>query len=305
MPLKARTYNGTMHELARRLLSESRSVSSDTWQSQPVDGRAGMDRTWELEDVTLELAIPHTAAEMAQLVKPNLPWADVHFEERVGGVGVNPPPSTEIWPFKQNGHVEHTDDGGKFSHTYPERFWPSHIDHSTAQCNMQDASTIHGVGRPFCDFGELQGIRFPYGDLLDVVDLLDRDPLTRQAYLPIWFPEDTGASFNQRVPCSLGYQFKYRNGQLNCTYSMRSCDYMRHMADDIYMAMRLTEWVAAQMTHNFAVSPEPLTQYVVPGRLVMHIGSLHIFDGDKPVLEQLVNRMAEQLSQAMMEAMSR
>ena len=27
----------------------------------------------------------------------------------------------------------------------------------------------------------------------DVIDLLEREPFTRQAYLPIWFPEDTGA----------------------------------------------------------------------------------------------------------------
>ena len=34
-------------------------------------------------------------------IKPNLPWANDHFEERVGGLPLNPPPSNEWWPFNR------------------------------------------------------------------------------------------------------------------------------------------------------------------------------------------------------------
>ncbi len=38
-----------------------------------------------------------------------------------------------------------------------------------------------------------RGIRYRYADLHDVIDTLNKDPLTRQAYIPIWFPEDGSA----------------------------------------------------------------------------------------------------------------
>ena len=66
-----------------------------------------------------------------------------------------------------------------------------------------------------------------YGDLDDVVTLLTNDPLTRQAFLPMWFPEDTGVVHGTRVPCSLGYHFMQRDGRLSITYYIRSCDIVR------------------------------------------------------------------------------
>lgn len=282
-----------MYELAERLLHDSQPVDSLTWQSQATEGREGMSRTWELEDVCVEIGVPSTPFGMARLVKPNVVWASKHFQERVGGVPVNPPPSHEIWPYRQQGNSEHLDGGKKFSHTYPERFWPSHAGHPLLMCgvaNQYDTS--------MCEFGPMMGIRYQYGDLNDVVNLLVKDPTTRQAYLPVWFPEDTGAIHDQRVPCTLGYHFRIRNGQVNCTYHMRSCDYLRHMRDDVYLAMRLMQWICSHV--GLQISPE---SDLYPGTLVMNIGSLHIFDGDRAsfpkVVEQLRLEEHNRLSGAM------
>jgi thymidylate synthase len=123
---------------------------------------------------------------------------------------------------------------------------------------------------------ELRGIRFEYGDLGDLVTLLRNEPHTRQAYLPIWFPEDlTAANQGERVPCTLGYHFLWRDGELNMTYLIRSCDLIRYFRDDVYMACRLLQWMCIELD-------------LVPGSLMMHIISLHIFEGDLRMLERSV-----------------
>lgn len=283
--IRGSSFDGTMYELACRLDNMAKRVDSKTWQSQSTEGRPGMGVTWELEDVSFEVAVPATVGMMAALVKPNLPWADEHFYERVGGLPLNPPPSNKIWPFQQAGHVEHTNEWGMFSHTYPERFWPKHAGHDIS-------SYCQGGAYARCEEGDRRGVRYNYGDLNNVLALLDRDPTTRQAYLPVWFPEDTGSVEGQRVPCSLGYQFRVRRDQINCTYTLRSCDYLRHLRDDVYMAMRLQQWIG-----------EELNESVIPGTLVLNIGSLHIFDGDRPMMQRVIEEMGIELSQRLMGAM--
>ena len=118
-----------------------------------------------------------------------------------------------------------------------------------------------------------RGIRFTYGDLQDVVELLQMSPLTRQAYLPVWFPEDTGAHHGERVPCTLGYHFIIRGGALHIIYYIRSCDFLRHFRDDVYMAARLALWVYDRVGAALKM-----------GNLTMHITSLHVFEADMPVL---------------------
>lgn len=236
-------------------------VNVGRWQSQDVSHRPEMV-TKELQHVSFDMKIPEHIEELQTLVEPNLPWAEDHFLERVSGAPLNPPPSNEWWPFAQRSNAEHKM-GEKFSHTYPERIWPKHAN----------------LGEPVADWDVHTGIRFEYGDLQDVVDLLNREPYTRQAYLPIWFPEDTGVVHGERVPCTLGYHFMMRYGRLDITYYMRSCDFVRHFSDDVYMAARLCQWVAERIT----------AMPVFPGHLLMHISSLHIFQGDVPRLQRMLD----------------
>lgn len=208
----------------------------------------------ETYNVMFELNVPVKSLPWAIQVQPNLPWAEDHFQERVSGTPLNPPPSSEYWPFAQNGHSSHVDEEGKFSHTYPERYWPKWVgQHSCGDdsCSLQE----HGPN---------VGTRYGLGDLYDVVQLLIKSPMTRQAYLPVWFPEDTGALCDQRVPCSLGYHFMIRNGYMHCSYTIRSCDFYRHFRDDVYMTGRLLQWMCEQVDSS-----------IKPGSLNVHIHNLH------------------------------
>lgn len=246
---------------ARRLLLGAPIVDVGEWQS--IRGDIAQARTAEVQDFSFEYFLPGSVHELQEDVRPNLPWAEDHFAERVGGEPLNPPPSEAYWPFRQReGNVDHKRDE-KFSHTYPERLWPKRVE---------------GIQR-HVGLGLNQGLRYQLGDLDDVVALLNDSRHTRQAFIPIWFPEDTGAAANQRVPCTIGYHILIRDNRLKIVYYMRSCDYIRHFRDDVYMAARLAQWVSLRLHYAPAVD-----------RLVMHISSLHVFEVDLPRL-----RSAERL----------
>lgn len=215
--------------------------------------------THELMNVTEHIKVDIEKSAWMETVKPNLPWAEDHFQERIGGEPLNPSPSEAWWPFARKNNAEHKDEQQKFSHTYPERFWPKFAG-DVPQAKLAGGGTW--------------GIRYPYGDLLDLIRVLQNNPMSRQAYLPIWFPEDlTAAKEGLRVPCSMGYHFIWCGDcrALDCVYTMRSCDLVRFYRDDIYMAGRLLQFVA-----NNAQMPV--------GTLVLHIDNLHCFPGDVPML---------------------
>jgi thymidylate synthase len=115
----------------------------------------------------------------------------------------------------------------------------------------------------------------------DVIDLLCRRPYTRQATLPIFFPEDTGAKHGGRIPCTLHYHFMLRNGKLHMWYPIRSCDAVRHFRDDVYMAMRLCQWVLSELREK-----EQVWVDVDPGVLSFTAYSFHAHMGDWHLLEE-------------------
>jgi len=252
-------------EMAMDLVMAPR-VDVGEWQSQKIDNPLMV--TQELQNAVMQIAIPPEVVKLQAHVKPNLPWAEDHFLERVSGEPLNPPPSEAWWPYAQQGNAEHKQDE-KFSHTYPERFWPKYAGRTPVE--HREEYFAH------------EGIRYAYGDLDDVVNQLGKSPLTRQAYLPVWFPEDTGAVHKERVPCTLGYHFLLRNNWLHVTYFIRSCDFVRHFRDDVYMAGRLLQWMAQQLRVKYKVTCTPAT-------LTMHMVSFHIFSGDVPSLERRYGR---------------
>lgn len=276
-------------------LLETEPIHTGSWQR--IDTSASpAHATYELTDVTVRLQVPAGPTVLQEMLQPDLPWAERHFLERIGGVPLNPPPSHEIWPHAVRGNGQHLD-GGKFSHTYPERFWARYTGGHNLTGLEGDFVTIDGklyrttgnhhmpIGKPIdvSQFPktERMGVRFRYGDLSDVISLLTRERLTRQAYLPIWFPEDTGVAQGQRVPCTLGYHFLIREDFLSMRYYMRSCDIYRHFTNDIYMAARLMQYVAQCIMDNGA--PD-----LYLAQLSMFITSLHGFVGDKAKLEAML-----------------
>lgn len=242
----------------QKLLNTGKPLHQKTWQALEVVGTE-KEVMFEALNIFLQVQIPEKELWVEQ-IKPNLPWADLHFEERVGGLPLNPPPSHKLWPFAQKNNAEF---GGeeKFSHSYPERFWPKHAGNSK-------------IPR--------KGIRYEYGDLNDLIDLLAKDPLTRQAFLPVWMAEDTGAAHGERVPCTIGYHFIRRHGFLHITYWIRSCDFFRHFRDDIYLAVKLADWVLNSLRKK---DPENWGNIKL-GLYTMHIVNLHIFNQEKVMLKQ-------------------
>jgi len=245
-----------IHHSIRNLSLLGRKVESKSWQAIKGD----FD-TLELLNHTIQFNIIQEH-ELQAHIKPSLPWADEHFEERIGGKPLNPPPSHVRWPYNKAGNLDHMV-GGKFSHTYPERIWPKR-----ANVNPTGAQPASVYDIPH------KGIRYDYGDLNDLIKLLKREPETRQAYLPIWFPEDTGAPSYQRVPCTLGYHFIKRHGHFHMTYYIRSCDIIRHFRDDIYLALKLFWWIKKQAMAQS-----------IPGIFTMHIVSLHCFYNERGLLK--------------------
>jgi hypothetical protein len=258
------------NQALRAIMNWGDEVEVGEWQSQNVSQLPHMISR-ELAYRTFSFVIPPMIAQLQLEMKPNLPWAEDHFLERVSGQPLNPPPSEAWWPFKVRGNDDHKLDGTIFDHTYPERMWPKDA-----------ADNMDTNGLP------MLGIRYYYGDLSDVVEQLVRNPLTRQAYLPIWFPEDTGAAGRegQRVPCTLGYHFMMRKGHLNVAYYMRSCDLLRHFADDAYMAGRLLQRVVGKLRER--------SLDIEAGTLIMYISSLHIFRGDYERVDLMIKEMEEE-----------
>jgi len=273
-----KTYEGSFPYIHRNLgydiAHRAERVEVPTWHAENVEGNP-MLVSYERAQVSFCTPIPGDAEGAQNVTQCQMPWAEDHFQERVGGEPLNPPPSADYWlkPGQADKHrtirespVVDGDATLKYSHSYPERFWPK-------EAGPMDVPDQAGMT-------ENWGVRFPLGDLGDVVDLLRREELTRQAYLPVWFPEDTGAVHRERVPCSLGYHFMIRERQLDLTYMIRSVDYVRHFHDDVYLAFRLAQWMRDQLNEGRS-GPQ-----IGVGFLYMHIMSLHAFEGDMPKLRR-------------------
>lgn len=260
------------------IYKDSQVVAPKTWQSIDVTTKpemtthevkwwgfkvhAGNDRYyWPPQD---SFDLPQYQKD----IKPNLPWADDHFEERVCGYPLNPGLQWSKWPYAKSADKFRTD--AMFNHTYAERYWakkagwyPPYTEANQYRINSHPENNH-------------RGIRYDYGDLNDVVNQLAKDPLTRQAVLPVFFPEDTGAVHGDRVPCSIHYHFMARDGALDIFYYLRSCDFVRHFRDDIYLTLRLQFWVIDRLKEKGIE--------LRPGLFQMFIGSLHIFKNDWPIL---------------------
>lgn len=243
---------GAMLYLREELHDNGVDVKTATWQ-----GGDAPDAMIEL--IHAGFVAPMYADELSatEALAPWQPWASDHFQERTGGLPLNPPPSNAHWAKAGSaGDYLSKVDPTKFSHSYPERMW---------------ASKVPGFS---------QGYRFANGDLGHLVEVLRKDPTTRQAYLPLWFPEDiTAALDGERVPCTLGYHFMMREGQLHVFYPMRSLDAVRHLHNDLWFVNMLALWVIQQAGLD-----------AVPGLLNFQASSLHCFKNDRYPLSKLIKK---------------
>ena len=70
-----------------------------------------------------------------------------------------------------------------------------------------------------------------------------------------------------RVPCSLGYYLQFRHGKLNITYLQRSCDFVTHYENDVWLAVQFLRHIAKEVGME-------------SGHFSHWIGSLHVFQKD-------------------------
>lgn len=157
------------------------------------------------------------------------PWADEEFQERVDISGrVNPGKAYRHRPDIWCEYMHN----GKFAYSYNERIM---------------------LG----------------GQLLDIINRIKQDKDSRQLWLSIWSPEIDPKRLGgiSRVPCSLGYNFQVRDGKLNIHYVMRSCDFNTHFINDIYLAIKLLEYVGEKTE-------------IETGSFTHTVFSLHIYKKD-------------------------
>jgi hypothetical protein len=241
-------------------------TTAGSWQGirKPVE-------MFEVDNVYWRAQMPQSITALQSQVDPDLPWAEDHFLERISGNPLNPGEQYKRWPgYKDkdfndvNFRVVNSEDEKKFSHTYMERYWPKRAG---------------GSGEGSGQFPKI-GIRYAYGDLLDVMALLRKEPLTRQAYLPVWFPEDTGVVHGGRVPCTIGYHFMVKHDELHIHYMIRACDFIRHFRNDVYMTVRLAQWALEYLQH----SGDKEWQRITLGTMTMDIIHFHVFAQEKNII---------------------
>lgn len=245
-------------------------VHTERWQGIDISNRPEAEM-YEILFQGFEIPMVTEDLEYHRLmIQPNLPWADDHFEERVCGEPLNPGVEWKNWPYALR--ADSFRDEGQFNHNYMERYWPKFAG-ITPDGKLTERVALYTPRR---------GIRHEYGDLQNVVNLLCKEPLTRQAYMPVWFPEDTGDIHNGRKPCSLGYHFIVRQEKLHVVYDIRSCDFIRHFRDDVYLTIRLALWVLDQCKKDDLTRPPEYQVWkdIDPGLFIMHITSLHMFRND-------------------------
>ena len=264
--------------------SKTKPMARGMWQGVDVSRKPDM-QTHELAHVAISVDLRgYTDLQWHRdIIKPNLPWADDHFLERVCGYPINPGVEWANWPWGGSAD-KFRDKRGKFNHNYMERYWPKYAGHFVNATETPDEfKTLLLSAHEGTDGGwpPNHGVHHDYGDLNDVVKKLCCDPGTRQAVLPIYFPEDT-ALLNARQPCSIYYHFIRNGNSLDVVYAMRSCDFRRHWADDVYLTVRLLLWVLEKVKQDDETRAPQYRQWqnVKPGEFVMHIANLHIFAAD-------------------------
>lgn len=286
------TFREVATALTQKIL-EAPAVRTERWQGKDVS-KDPAATTYELRNVAFEIPlVVEDLHHWRREIEPNLPWADDHFLERVGGEPLNPGVQWANWPWAKSAAKFKQE---RFNHTYMERLWPKYA-------RVTEDGKLPVTPGGFTDTRRYPpmnlrktrfGIGYSYGDLQDFVQMLANEPYTRQAWIPLFFPEDTGFGDGGRKPCTLGYQIIIRDSHAHLWYPLRSCDLVRHWRDDCYLAVRLLLWVIEQCRK---INPSFWNE-VVPGSYAMHCTSLHIFENDRRALINETHRLKGNETQA-------
>ena len=115
------------------------------------------------------------------------------------------------------------------------------------------------------------------GQLEAAIDRIIEDKHTRQAFVDIHHPYDA-IKKSKDIPCNTSIQFLIRNDKLNMRIISRSSDFVTGLCID------LVHWqILLQLFLNTLKKTYPM---LLPGEIVYHIGSLHVYDIDKFLMEK-------------------
>ena len=205
-------------EIKRDLAEMGILVKPKTMQDKVIEGNSDYE-TKELQNYCYTL-LDASSKGVTGVIQP---WADAEFKERVTDPWTRwdngEEPCVDIpefvnpgtaWELRKDIWTEYMHEG-KMAYTYNERIWQN-------------------------------------DQLTKIINRLKEDHDSRQLWLSIWDPNDDTDKLGgvSRVPCSLGYNFQFRDGKLNMHYVMRSCDFNTHFVNDVYLAIKLLEYVAKE-----------------------------------------------------------
>ena len=207
-----------VEEVKRDLAEMGIVVRPATMQDKYVKGNPDYE-TKELQNYSYCLL----NAQSQDIPGVTQPWADAEFKERVTDPWERYPDGEpliesistpnfinpgEAWKLREEVWSEYMHEG-KLAYTYNELLWNN-------------------------------------DQLTKIMNRLKEDPDSRQLWISLWNPNKDPDFLGgvSRVPCSLGYGLQVRDGKLNLHYVMRSCDFVTHFRNDVYLAIKFLEWVA-------------------------------------------------------------
>lgn len=229
-----------IQEMDRELKVSGITVPVKHYQNQELEGKD--QETKELIGVNFIISRPWLGGyDMLRFIfkveaDNILEYCQQELKDRVNREGVNPGESYKIrldlWQKLMSKNEQ-----GKFDYTYSERI------------NYK-------------------------GQLDKAIATLKEDKHTRRAMVMIFSPEDmqSAEGAETRIPCSISYQFLIRNNKLMIIYYIRSNDYFKHFAVDIYMAQAMQTYIVEQLHDTY---PE-----LKRGSLNYYAGSFHAYHED-------------------------
>jgi len=140
--------------------------------------------------------------------------------------------------------------------------------------------------RQYADEGVLRGAYGPrlrswrgeVDQLEHVVELLRRDPDSRQAVIQLYDPQ-ADAPGHKDIPCTLGWRFQLRQGRLHMATTMRSQDVWTGLPYDLFTFTVLHELVAGWLG-------------VELGEYRHHVDSLHLYETDLDLADAALGKVA-------------
>lgn len=208
-------------------------VHTQTFQDKNISDLADEYDTMEIRDHAYSVINP-----MVRDLEPTQPWADAEWAERLSGINgklVNP---GSAWRVRKDEYMD----------------WLEFIEIDSKPMPMGmdrdewSKQVLKAGNRARFAYTYSQRFAISY-QVQHLINRLKEDPFTRQGWISIWLTTiDPDRIGRRRVPCTLGYQFMFRDGRLHIHYKMRSCDFDTHFENDIWMAMKLLEYVSKQ-TH--------------------------------------------------------